>query len=72
MNTQNEVAAWIVAQLPGSRIVKRPKQVSAPGAQPARWEGRIADSEGRLHTVAVTAGDPPSLEATPYEGYTAG
>lgn len=71
MNTQNDIAAWIIEQLPGSKIVKRPKRVSALNEQPSRWEGRIADSDGKLHTVAVTAGDPPSLEATPYLGYSA-
>ena len=69
MSTQNETAAFILAELPGSRIVKRPKQSGATSEGHVRWIGRIADEKGDLYTVEVIDGEPRTLTTTPYTGF---
>jgi hypothetical protein len=69
MSTQNETAAFILAELPGSRIVKRPKQNGTTREGLTRWIGRIADENGDLHTVEVVDSEPRTLTTTPYTGF---
>jgi hypothetical protein len=69
MSTQNETAAFILAELPGSRIVKRPKKNGTTSEGLVRWVGRIADEHGDLHTVEVIDSEPRTLSTTPYVGF---
>lgn len=69
MSTQNETAAYILAELPGSRIVKRPKQAKPTADGVVRWVGRIADAAGIVHTVEVVDTEPRSITTKPYVGH---
>ncbi len=70
MSTQNETSLFILEQIPGSRLVKRPKKLGPDAEGFMRWTGRIADVQGQVLTVRVLDTDPRTISIQPYLGYT--
>ncbi len=69
MNTQNETSLFILEQIPGSRLVKRPKKLGPDAEGFIRWTSRIADEQGQVLTVRVLDTEPRSISTQPYLGY---
>ena len=69
MSTQNETSLFILEQIPGSRLVKRPKKLGPDAEGFMRWTGRIADEQGQVLTVRVLDTDPRTISTQPYLGY---
>jgi hypothetical protein len=69
MITQNETSAFILEQIPGSRLVKRPKKLGPNAEGIVRWTGRIADENGQVLTVRVLDTEPRTITTEPYLGY---
>ncbi|MBA3468514.1 MAG: hypothetical protein H0T53_02605 [Herpetosiphonaceae bacterium] len=69
MSTQNETSVFILEQIPGSRLVKRPKKLGPNAEGIMRWTGRIADEAGQVLTVRVLDTEPRTITTQPYLGY---